>query len=124
MIKKVILRILLVITLVVVGLVLKMALSNPVLPDIDTSQSENGIVPMPEHVDEVFKYFDRYTKVMAPNGKPIHMVAEKGYSDKQMLYARKILVNHLPDVPGSAYGADKSAIHVRCHYGVLPGSIR
>ena len=40
-------------------------------------------MPIPEHVDEVFKYFDRYTKVMAPNGKPIHMVAEKGYSDKE-----------------------------------------
>ncbi len=33
-------------------------------------------MPIPEHVDEVFKYFDRYTKVMAPNGKPTHMVAE------------------------------------------------
>jgi len=38
-IKNVILRILLVMALVVVGLVLKIALSNPVLPDIDTSQS-------------------------------------------------------------------------------------
>ena len=83
MIKKVVLRILLVIALVVVGLVLKIALSNPVLPDIDTSQSENGIVPMPDQVDDVFKYFDRYTKVMAPNGKPIHMVAEKvRFSDR------------------------------------------
>ena len=62
MIRRVILRTLLVIALVVVGLVLKIALSNPVLPDIDISQSENGIVPMPDHVDEVFKYFDRFSE--------------------------------------------------------------
>ena len=46
----------------------------PALPDIDISQSPNGIVPMPDNVDEVFKIFDRYTKVMAPNGRPIHIV--------------------------------------------------
>ena len=82
----------------------------PALPDIDISQSPNGIVPMPDNVDEVFKIFDRYTKVLTPNGNPIHIVAEKGYTDEQVVYARKILKNHLTDVPGSLYGSDKSAI--------------
>ncbi len=81
----------------------------PQLPDIDISGSPNGVVPMPDSVDEVFKVFDRYTKTIAPNGKPIHIVAEKGYTDKQVVYARKILENHLTNVPGSLYGSDKSA---------------
>jgi hypothetical protein len=86
------------------------ALDSASLPNIDISKSPNGIVPMPDNVDEVFKIFDRYTKVMAPNGKPIHIVAEKGYTDDQVIYARKILKNHLTDIPGSVYGSDKSAI--------------
>jgi len=86
------------------------AQESPGLPDIDISGSPNGIVPMPDNVDEAFKVFDRYTKTIAPNGKPIHIVAQKGYTDKQVVYARKILENHLTNVPGSLYGSDKSAI--------------
>jgi len=87
-----------------------MAQESPRLPDIDISGSPNGIVPMPDSVDEAFKIFDRYTKLIAPNGKPIHIVVEKGYTDEQAVYARKILKNHLTNVPGSLYGSDKSAI--------------
>lgn len=104
MIKKAIVRTLLVVLALIAGLVLKVALSDPVLPDIDTSGSANEIVPMPDDADAVFKVFDRYTKVMAPNGKPIHIAVEPGYSDKQAVYARKILINHLTDVPGSFDG--------------------
>ena len=86
------------------------AQDRPVLPEIDTSGSPNGIVVMPETVPDVFKIFDRYTKVVAPNGKPIHIVIEKGYTDRQAVYARKVLINHLTDVPGTKYGHDKSAI--------------
>ena len=86
------------------------AQDRPVLPDINTSSSPNGIVAMPENVPEVFKIFDRYTKVLAPNGKPIHIVIESGYTDRQAVYARKVLINHLTDVPGTKYGADKSPI--------------
>lgn len=86
------------------------AQNRPVLPDINTSRSPNGIVAMPENVPDVFKIFDRYTKVLAPNGKPIHIVIESGYTDRQAVYARKVLINHLTDVPGSKYGADKSPI--------------
>ena len=73
------------ILVLVAGSVLKIVLSSPVLPEVDISQSDNGIVSMPDNVDDVFKYFDRYTKIMAPNGKPIHIVAEKGYSNKGSL---------------------------------------
>ena len=82
----------------------------PVLPDIDISGSENGIVPLPDDVDEVFKVFNRYTKVVAPNGKPIHIVIEEGYTNEQAVHSRRILEQHLTDVPGSRFGSDKSAI--------------
>ena len=60
----------------------------PSLPDIDTSTSDNGVVPLPRTVDEAYHVFSRYTKVVTPNGKPIHIVGEDGYSDEQMVYAR------------------------------------
>ena len=80
------------------------------LPDIDISGSKKGIVPMPEEVDAIYKFFDRYTKIVAPNGKPIHIVIEEGYTDKQAVHARRVLDQHLTDVPGSRFGSDKSAI--------------
>lgn len=83
--------------------------SGPTLPDIDISGAANGIVPLPDDVDDVFKVFDRYTKVIAPNGKPIHILVEPGYTDRQVVYARKVLINHLTDLRGSKYGSDKSA---------------
>ncbi len=82
----------------------------PSLPDIDTSTSDNGVVPLPRTVDEAYHVFSRYTKVVAPNGKPIHIVGEDGYSDEQMVYARKVLANHLTSVAGSKYGNDKTHI--------------
>jgi len=86
------------------------AQSLPVLPDIDISQSDTGVVDMPEYADDVFKAFAKYTKIYAPNGKPIHIVAYSGISDEQIVYARKVLVNHLTNVAGSLYGSDKTSI--------------
>ncbi|MFQ6115924.1 MAG: calcium-binding protein, partial [bacterium] len=86
------------------------AKNPPELPDIDISSSPNGIVPLPENVDDIFKIFDRYTKIYAPNGKPIHILIEKGYTDRQAVYARKILTNHLTNVAHSLYGKNKATI--------------
>jgi hypothetical protein len=88
----------------------RVSASGPRLPEIDVSGAPDGIVPLPDDVDDVFKVFDRYTKVIAPNGKPIHILVEPGYTDRQVVYARKVLVNHLTDLRGSKYGADKAAI--------------
>ena len=55
-------------------------------------------------------YFGRYTKIYAPNGKPIHIIIEPGYGDRQAIYARKILINHLTNLPGTKYGHDKTTI--------------
>ena len=78
--------------------------------DIDISGAPSGIVPMPDHADSIFKFFDRYTKVVTPNGKPIHIVVEPGYSDQQVIYARKVLLNHLTNLPGTKYGHNKATI--------------
>lgn len=81
------------------------------LPEnIDISGSANGIVPIPKNVDPVFKVFDRYTKIVAQNGRPIHIVVEPGYADRQVIYARKVLINHLTNLPGTKYGHDKTTI--------------
>ena len=81
------------------------------LPEIDTSTSPNGIVPLPDDVPEVFKgHFVKYTKVVAPNGKPIHILAQDGWTDDQIKHGRNVLEYILTDYPGSAYGDDKSAV--------------
>ena len=84
--------------------------NGPRLPDIDVSASADGVVPLPQEVDPIFGIFDRYAQVVAPNGRPIHLLAEPGYTDAQMIYARGVLESHLTDVPESLYGDDKSAI--------------
>ena len=81
------------------------------LPDIDISQSPNGIVRLPENVPQVIRdVFIKYTKIYAPNGKPIHILAQDGWTDDQIKKGRNVLEFILTDFPGSAYGNDKSAI--------------
>ena len=97
--------------LVLLGTVGSVAQEKKALPnDIDISGSPTGIVPMPDRVDPIFELFDRYTKVIAPNGKPIHIVVEPGYTDRQVIYARKVLVNHLTNLPGTKYGHNKATV--------------
>ncbi len=59
---------------------------------------------MPDNAHEVFNVFDRYTKVITPNGRAIHIVIAPGYPDRMAVYGRKVLVNHLTAVEGSKYG--------------------
>ena len=81
------------------------------LPDIDITGSSDGIVPLPDDVDSVFKsVFIKYTKYTAPNGKPIHILAQSGWTDVQIKKARNVLQYILSDFPGSVYGNDKIKI--------------
>ena len=85
-----------------------------VLDRIDTSTSPYGIVPLPEELGKTLNgLFSKYTKHKAPNGKPIHIFAQSGVSDLQLVRAREILKYHLTDAPGTQYGFDKSAISNR-----------
>lgn len=82
-----------------------------VLDNIDTSTSPLGVVPLPEELGKTLNgLFLKYTKHIAPNGKPIHIFAQSGVSDLQVVRAREILKFHLTDAPGTQYGHDKSAI--------------
>ena len=47
------------------------------LPDIDISGPPNGIVLLPANTPSIFTdLFTRYTNIIAPNGKPIHFLAQ------------------------------------------------
>ena len=81
------------------------------LPEIDTSASASGIVALPDDVPQVFRdYFVKYTKFIAPNGKPIHILAQDGWTDDQIKHGRNVLQHLLTDFPGSLYGHDKSPV--------------
>ena len=82
-----------------------------VLDAIDTSSSEFGVVPLPTDVGRTLTgLFTKYTKHVAPNGKPIHILGQSRVSDLQMARAREILRYHLADAPGTRYGSGKSEI--------------
>lgn len=82
-----------------------------VLDNIDTSSSPLGVVPLPIELGKTLNgLFSKYTKHMAPNGNPIHILAQSGVSDLQVVRAREILKYHLTDAPGTQYGHDKAAL--------------
>lgn len=82
-----------------------------VLDNIDISSSPLGVVPLPEELGKTLNgLFSKYTKHIAPNGKPIHIFAQSGVSDLQVVRAREILKYHLTDAPGTQYGHDKGAL--------------
>ncbi len=88
---------------------------NPVslekLDNIDISSSSNGVVQVPHDLPEPLStVFSNYTKVVAPNGKPIHIFATSGVEVKQIVRARNILEYILRSAQGTQYGSDKSAI--------------
>jgi hypothetical protein len=81
------------------------------LPEIDISGSPNGIVPFPDNVPAVVTdVFVKYTKVIAPNGRPIHLLAQADWTDNKLIKVRNILEHMLTDFPGSAFGSDKTKV--------------
>ena len=54
--------------------------------------------------------FNRYTKVVTPNGGKIHIVAQSNLSDEQIVRARSTLQHFLKNYPGSKYGNNKSEL--------------
>ena len=89
----------------------KVDINCDVLDNIDTSRTTNGVVPLPKSLGKTLNgLFSKYTKHVAPNGKPIHIFAQSRVSDLQLVRAREILKYHLTDAPGTMYGSDKAAI--------------
>ena len=82
-----------------------------ILEKLSISDSRNGIVQLSEQVPSVLTdIFNRYTRILAPNGKPIHMLAQAGWTEDQILKARNVLQHILTDFPGSDYGHDKTKV--------------
>jgi len=81
------------------------------LENIDVSRSPNGIVTIPDEVPVAIRdIFSKYTRVVAPNGKPIHMLAQSAWEEDQIVKARNVLQYLLTDLPGSVYGDNKDAV--------------
>lgn len=72
---------------------------------------ELGITAVPEVMGSQYvNAFDRYTEIIAPNGGAIRIVAQNRITNEQIVRARNILQHYLTDVPGTAYGSDKSEV--------------
>ena len=54
--------------------------------------------------------FNRYTKVVTPNGGKIHIVAQSNLTDEQIVRTRITLEHFLKNYPGSEYGNNKSEL--------------
>ena len=54
--------------------------------------------------------FNRYTKVVTPNGGKIHIVAQSNLTDEQIVRTRSTLKHFLKNYPGSEYGDNKSEL--------------
>ena len=82
-----------------------------ILANLSIDQSANGIILLPEQVPPIIRnVFNRYTRITAPNGKPIHLLAQAGWIGDQILKARNVLQHLLMDHPGSVYGSNKTAV--------------
>lgn len=73
--------------------------------------NELGIEAVPTSLGNTYtSNFNRYTKVVAPNGKAIHIVAQSNITEEQIVRCRSILTHFLTDLEGSQFGSDKGAI--------------
>lgn len=91
--------------------------TEPSTPSTDATGSGNastfGITSVPSALSSTYTTalkFNRYTKVDTPNGGAIHIIAQDQITQDQIIRARSILQHYLTDYPGSAFGADKSAV--------------
>jgi hypothetical protein len=75
-----------------------------------TSSFQFGIQALPTDSPYREEGFVKYTEVVAPNGKSIPIIAQKGVQDIAVARCRNLLKFYLTDVPNSKYGSDKSKI--------------
>jgi len=71
---------------------------------------EFGLQPLPQDSPYQSEGFTKYIEVIAPNGKPIPIIAQKGVRDIAVARCKNLLKFFLTNVPNSKYGADKSAV--------------
>ncbi len=79
--------------------------------DSDQTDTSYDIEPVPASIGSAYTdNFNRYTKVTAPNGKAIHIVAQDQITNEQIVRVRNVLQHYLTDLSTSVYGADKSEV--------------
>ena len=82
----------------------------PLLALCLTAPLEFGLQPLPEDSPYREEGFTKYIEIIAPNGKPIPIIAQKGVRDIAVARCRNMLKFYLTDVPNSKYGTDKSGV--------------
>jgi hypothetical protein len=96
----------------IAGFIVLSGYSQSLSDDIDISEGYYGVIPMPATAPAAYHTdnFVKYTKIQCPNGEAIHFVAQDDISDAQIIRARTLMEFYLTNVPGSVYGADKTAV--------------
>lgn len=70
-----------------------------------------GIQLIPDHFsDDVKKWYSKYTCIIAPNGKPIHIIAQDNLSPEKIYRSRSILEHYLTNYEGSDFGDNKAEV--------------
>ncbi len=82
----------------------------PILALCLTAPLEFGLQPLPEDSPYREERFTKYTEVIAPNGKPITIIAQRGVRDIAVARCRNLLKFYLTNVSSAKYGADKSGV--------------
>jgi len=82
----------------------------PVIALCLSAPLEFGLQPLPENSEYREEGFVKYTQVIAPNGKPIPIIAQQGVRDIAVARCRNLLKFYLTNIPGTKYGADKSVV--------------
>lgn len=76
------------------------------LAKIDTYTNPQRIVDLPVATHKALnRFFPKYTNVLAPNGRPIHILAMDGWSNDRILRVRKVLEHFLRDAPSRQWGS-------------------
>ena len=84
---------------------------TPAPPPAASNVAVDGVALIPESKRRLRQaHFTKETLVIAPNGKPIRIVAQAGVPDLAVLRARNLLRFFLTDVPNSQYGRDKAPV--------------
>lgn len=70
-----------------------------------------GIDKVPKSFSKAHQIlFNRYTKITAPNGKPIHFFIQDDLSLEQIVRVRNVMRHYLKDLKGSLYGNNKAKV--------------
>ena len=83
---------------------------------ISSNESSNYISlnikkTLPKDLDSSYKkYFNRYAKITAYNGKHIYILAQKTISNEQILRVKNVLSHYLKNYEGSVYGSNKKEL--------------